>query len=276
MKDWLNFNGNFIEEKSPVIRADNRAFRYGDGLFETMKVIMGAIRLRDLHFERLFHGMEVLQIRVQGLISARTLEEEILRTVKKNHIAGPARVRLTMYRGDGSLYEFKADNAGYIIQVWPLSSSSLSLNHEGLTLGLYEEGKKSIDGLSSLKTNNYLVYAMGAIHAKKHRFNDCFILNSSNRICDSTIANVFWVKDRKIYTPPLSEGCVAGVMRANLLERIPNEGLEVTEKETTEQDLLDADEVFLTNALNGIRWVRQFKDKIYTNAIATRLYNATI
>jgi branched-chain amino acid aminotransferase len=276
MKDWLNLNGSFIEEKSPVIRADNRAFRYGDGLFETMKVIMGAIRLRDLHFERLFRGMEVLEIRVQGLISARGLETEILRTVKKNHIAGPARVRLTMYRGDGSLYEFKADNAGYIIQTWPLSSSNLSLNHEGLTLGLYEEGKKSIDGLSSLKTNNYLVYAMGALHAKKNRFNDCLILNSNNRICDSTIANVFWVKDRKIYTPPLSEGCVAGVMRANLLERIPNEGLEVTEKETTENDLLDADEVFLTNALNGIRWVRQFKDKTYTNAIATRLYHATI
>jgi branched-chain amino acid aminotransferase len=133
-----------------------------------------------------------------------------------------------------------------------------------------------MDVLSSLKTNNYLVYAMGAIHAKKHRFNDSLILNSSNRVCDSTIANVFWVKDKKVYTPPLSEGCVAGVMRANLLTRIPNEGLEVTEKEATEQDLLDADELFLTNALNGIRWVRQFRHKTYDNAIATRLYHSTI
>jgi branched-chain amino acid aminotransferase len=276
MKDWLNINGNFVEEKSPVIRASNRAFRYGDGLFETMKVVMGNIHLRDLHFERLFRGMDVLEIRVQGFISARGLEDEILRTIKKNHISGPARVRLTMFRGDGSLYEFKGDNAGYIIQVWPLSSSNLSLNSEGYVLGLYEDGRKSMDVLSSLKTNNYLVYAMGAIHAKKHRFNDSLILNSSNRVCDSTIANVFWVKDKKVYTPPLSEGCVAGVMRANLLTRIPNEGFEVTEKEATEQDLLDADELFLTNALNGIRWVRQFRHKTYDNAIATRLYHSTI
>jgi branched-chain amino acid aminotransferase len=181
-----------------------------------------------------------------------------------------------MFRGDGSLYEFKGDNAGFIIQVWPLSSTNLSLNNEGLTLGMYEEGRKAIDGLSSLKTNNYLVYVMGAIHAKKHRFNDCLILNTNSRICDSTIANVFWVKEKKIYTPPLSEGCVAGVMRANLLARIPNDGLEVIEKETTEQDLLDADEVFLTNALNGIRWVGQFKQKTYSNAIASRLYHSTI
>ena len=276
MKDWLNHNGSFAEEKSPVIRADNRAFRYGDGLFETMKVVMGSLRLRDLHFERLFHGMEVLQIRVQGLINANILEEQVFKTIKKIRLSGPIRVRLTMYRGDGSLNEFNSNNAGYVIQVWPLSSSYLSLNDDGITVSIYEEGRKSIDKFSSLKTNNYLVYAMGAMYAKKHKFGDCLVLNSQNRICDATIANVFWVKEGKIYTPPLSEGCVAGVMRANLIQRIPESGLAVIEKEATEEELLHADELFLTNALNGIRWVKEFKGKQYTHDLVSKIYHLTI
>lgn len=276
MKGWLNFNGNFIDEKNPVIKADNRSFRYGDGLFETMKVVMGSIRLKELHFGRLFFGMEQLKIHVQGLINAKLLEEQIMKTIKKNHIAGPARVRLTMYRGDGGLYDPNSEGAGYIIQVWPLSSSNLVLNDNGLVIGLYDAAKKSTDAFSNIKTNNYLVYAMGALYARQEKYNDCLILNTNNRVCDATIANVFWVKDGNIYTPPLSEGCVAGVMRANLIQRVPSFGLTITEKEAELQDLMEADELFLTNAITGIRWVKEFDGKTYENDISSRIFHSTI
>ena len=213
IKGWLNLNGDFIEEKTPAIRADNRAFRYGDGLFETMKVVVGSIRLKDLHFERLFKGMETLQIMLQGFINAELFEEQIMKTILRNRISGPARVRLTVYRGDGGLYDFNSTSAGYVIQVWSLSSSSMIMNEQGLKVGIYEQARKPMDILANIKSNNYLIYAMGAIHAKKYQHNDCIILNTSGRVCDSTIANVFYVKEGTIYTPPLSEGCVAGVMR---------------------------------------------------------------
>lgn len=276
MKGWLNFNGNFIDENNPVIKADNRSFRYGDGLFETMKVVMGSIRLKELHFGRLFFGMEQLKIHVQGLINAKLLEEQIMKTIKKNHITGPARVRLTMYRGDGGLYDPNSEGAGYIIQVWPLSSSNLVLNDNGLVIGLYDAAKKSTDAFSNIKTNNYLVYAMGALYARQEKYNDCLILNTNNRVCDATIANVFWVKDGNIYTPPLSEGCVAGVMRANLIQRVPSFGLTITEKEAELQDLMEADELFLSNAITGIRWVREFDGKTYENNISSRIFHSTI
>lgn len=276
MKGWLNFNGNMIEEKTPIVRADNRAFRYGDGLFETMKVVMGAIQLKELHFERFFRGMEKLQIRVQGMISAELLEEQIIKTIKRNHIAGPARVRLTMYRGDGGLYELNGNGAGYIIQVWPLTSSSLSLNENGLVVGVYEDARKSVDAFSNIKSNNYLVYVMGALYAKQHKFNDCIVLNTNNRVCDATIANIFWIHDGQIYTPPLTEGCVAGVMRANLIARLPELGWTVMEKEAVLEELLQADELFLTNAVNGIRWVKQLKDKEYKKEIISKIYHSMI
>lgn len=276
MKGWLNFNGEFIAEKTPVVRADNRAFRYGDGLFETMKVVMGQIQLKDLHFERLFLGMEKLQIRVKGLISAKTLEEQIQQTIRKNHLSGPIRVRLTMYRGEGGLYEINGSGAGYIIQVWPLSSSNMAFNDEGLRLGIYEKAKKSIDSFSNIKSNNYLVYVMGAIYAKENNYNDCLVQNSESRVCDATIANVFWVKENKIFTPPLSEGCVAGVMRAHLVDKLPASGYELEEVPASVDELLNADELFLTNAINGVRWVKSFGEKVYTNEMASRIFQSIV
>ena len=276
IKGWLNLNGNYVEEKTPVIRADNRAFRYGDGLFETMKVVVGSIRLRDLHFERLFKGMETLQIMLQGFINADLFEEQIRKTILKNRISGPARVRLTVYRGDGGLYDFNNTSAGYVIQVWSLSSSSMSMNDSGLKVGLYEGGRKSVDELSNIKSNNYLVYVMGAIQARKYQHNDCIILNTNGRVCDSTIANVFYVKDGTIFTPPLTEGCVAGVMRSHLLSQLPSQGYNVIEKETSIEDLLNADEMFLTNAVSGLRWVGEFKEKKYVNTIASKIFHSTI
>lgn len=275
MKGWLNINGDLVEEKTPVVRADNRAFRYGDGLFETMKVVLGKILLKDYHFQRLFHGMEVLQIHVKGLINAKMLEEQVLRTISKNRLSGPARVRLTMYRGEGGLYEFNGSTAGYIIQVWPLSSSNLSLNENGLVLGLYEGAKKSIDSLSNIKSNNYLAYVMGALYSKQNKYNDSIILNSQDRVCDSTMANVFWSKEGTLFTPPLTEGCVAGVMRAHLLQELPAKGYVVEEKMAEVQDLLDADELFLTNAINGLRWVKEFKGKQYTGELASKIFHST-
>jgi branched-chain amino acid aminotransferase len=276
IKGWLNLNGDYIEEKTPVIRADNRAFRYGDGLFETMKVVVGSIQLKDLHFERLFRGMETLQIMLQGFINADMFEEQIMKTILKNRISGPARVRLTVYRGDGGLYEFNNTSAGYVIQVWSLSSSAMSMNDSGLKVGLYEGGRKPMDALANIKSNNYLLYAMGAIQAKIYQHNDSVILNTSGRVCDSTIANVFYVRDGTIFTPPLSEGCVAGVMRSHLLTQLPLSGYNVVEKETSVDDLLDADEMFLTNAINGLRWVGEFQGKTFGNTIATKIFHSTI
>lgn len=276
VKGWLNFNGTFFDEKSPVLRADNRSFRYGDGLFETMKVVVGTIQLKELHFQRLFNGMQTLDIVLPGFISEDIFTDEILRTLRKNQISGPGRVRLTVFRGDGGLHDFKHASAGYVVQVWPISSSSLAMNADGVKLGIYEGAKKSADSLSNLKSNNFLVYAMGALHTRKNQLGDTLILNTSGRVCDTTVANVFWVTGGTIFTPPLSEGCVAGVMRNHLLSRLPEMGFTVTEKELHPDELLEADEVFLTNAISGLKWVGEFKHKKYVNNISSKIFQFTI
>src|SRR5207249_2147893 len=99
------------------------------------------------------------------------------------------------------------------------------------------------------------------------------LLNVHDRICDATIANVFWIKNGTIYTPPLSEGCVAGVTRRYILEKIQSARHKIQEKVCEIIDLENADEIFLTNAIQGIRWVKQFRDKTYSNIQTRGIYN---
>ena len=147
------------------------------------------------------------------------------------------------------------------------------INNNGLIIDIFPDARKSIDAFSNLKSANYLPYVMAAVWAKENKLNDALILNQHDRICDATIANVFWVKNNNIHTPSLSEGCVAGVMRKQILDlgfRISD--FQVTESHLTEDILLNADEVFLTNVITGIRWVKQCRDKIYPNTITEKVF----
>ena len=119
--------------------------------------------------------------------------------------------------------------------------------------GIYTAAKRVLTRISHLKSNNYLTYAMAALHAKKQQWNEAFVLNTE-RVCDATIANIFIIKNEVIYTPSLKEGCVAGIMRRFLLENLPLHGFRTTaEASITPEDLLAADEVFVSNAVRGLR-----------------------
>jgi branched-chain amino acid aminotransferase len=267
MHSWLNFNARFIKENIPVVTASNRGLRYGDGLFETMRFADSQIKLPDLHFERLFNGLAMLKIKLPALVTKDYLQQQIQLTVEKNNIKGAARVRLMIFRGEGGLFEFDGPGGGFIIETWPLDTAKQSFNENGLVMGVFDKSLKPCDAFANIKSNNYLLYAMAAIHAKENKWNDCVVLNTNRRICDATIANIFWIKNNSIYTPPLTEGCVAGVMRKHII--LNNTVSEVVCELT---DLENADEVFLTNAVAGVRWVREFNGSVYSNKISKQIY----
>ncbi len=267
MKSFINYNGNIYEEGQPVLITADHSYRYGDGLFETMKMIGGNILFEDFHFERMLAGSKVLKFRIPALFTKQKITEEIKALCKKNDCEELARVRLSVSRGNGGLYD--CDNKfSYLIECWPLELNSHDINSNGLIIDVFPDARKAIDAFSNLKSANYLPYTMAALWAKENKLNDALILNQHSRICDATIANVFWVKGKKVYTPSLSEGCVAGIMR----NRILNLNLDVSQSMLTEESLLNADEIFLTNVITGIRWVKQCRDKIYSNKITAQVF----
>ena len=274
--NYFNYNGKFLKEGTTIIGADSRALRYGDGLFETMKIKNGKIELVDEHFARLWKGMQVLQFDVPKHFSPEKLEEQIIALAKKNTHQSGARVRLSIIRGDGGLFDAKNHTPYFIIQTWPLPEGNGEWNSNGLVAGIYSEVKKSCDILSNLKHNNYLPYVLAALQAKKEKWNDAILLNAAGNICDSTIANIFLVKEEIIYTPALSEGCVAGVMRQTLLQFLKSNNYQMEERAVTQVELFAADEVFFTNSMYNIRWVQSIADVDYANTFTQKIYAAFV
>ena len=275
MSIFFNHNNNLYPEGTPVLSPDNSSFRYGDGVFETMKAQNCSVLLKDLHIQRLFSAIKQLDFELPGYFTPSYLEEKIAALCKKNQHTKTARVRLTVYRGDGIAPGSLDNYAGFIIQSWEIYDER-RLNPEGLVIDIYPHARKSCDSFSNLKSNNFLSYILAANHAKKNNLDDCLLLNSYERMCESSIANLFIIKDNTIYTPPLSEGCVAGVVRRWILENSASFPFPVIESPITIQQVADADEIFLTNAIRIISWVRQFRISGYKNQITQLIYNRFI
>ncbi len=269
---FINYNGKFIDGSNPIIQANNRGFRFGDGIFETMKLKKGKIIFLDEHLSRLWQGLKRFQFDLPKLFTPDYLESQILALVQKNKHSA-ARIRLTVFRGNGGLYDPENLYPNFIIESWDLPETNGDLNENGLQCILFKDALKSIDLYSNLKHNNYLPYLMGAIQAKKMKCNDAIIFNSNFNICDSTIANVFLIKENIIYTPALSEGCIAGVMREFIINELRKNNFNVVEQTISERELANADEVFLTNSIYNMRWVSAIDSFNYQNKMTREIYH---
>lgn len=263
-------DGKFIPSGQAMLPADNRSYRYGDGLFETMKIVGGKICLESFHFDRLFAGFKTLQFNIPPFLTKEKLTERIIRLCEKNECTELARVRVSASRGEGGLYDGN-DTFHYLVETWPLTASVNQLNENGLVIGVYPDARKSCDPFSNLKSANFLPYVMAAKYAKANQWNDSLVLNQFDRIADSTISNVFMITGNTITTPPLGEGCVDGVMRRYLLYQLPEHGYSVEEKAISPPELEAAQEIFLSNIM-GLRWVKQLNNKLYSNTKTREIY----
>lgn len=277
MAEYINWNGKIVAKEKFHISPDNRSFRYGDGFFETMKIADENILLSDLHFTRFFASLQLLLFDVPALFTPEYFTSQIKNLVRKNGHSSLARVRLMIYRGNGGLYDPENLYPHFVIQSWPLPKTTNELNTNGLDIDIYMAARKACDTFSMVKSNNYLCYAMAALWAKKNKLNDCLLLNPYNNICDSTIANIFIVQDNIIKTPALAEGCINGVARSFLINSCKKDNLAISETIISAQDILHASEIFLTNAVSGIRWIKQSGERTFNKPFAaSELYNKYI
>lgn len=276
MSEFLHHNGHIIPTTEWHLSPDNRSFRYGDGFFETMKLLDGKIVLQELHFERLFISLEKLKFTRPEYLAPGYLQQAIYELVNKLGIADRARVRLTVYRGSGGPFDLQDHSPNLLIQAWPLSAIANEFEPNGLSMGIYTDARKTTDLFSVIKSNNYQCYLMAALWAKERGLDDALVLNAHDRLADATIANVFVVKDGTIVTPALTEGCIGGVMRRYILSALRKEGIPVVEGMINPAELSHVSEIFLTNAMIGIKWVRNIEENTFKDNMAHYLYNKFI
>ena len=272
IEHFFIYNNKVYPANFAVISSGNRSLRYGDGLFETMKMVKGTIINKNFHFERLFNGLSLLQFEIPKAFNAPFLEKKIQEIAARNKHHNVTRIRLMVFRGNGGIFDPENLLPNYIIETSSLPYQN-QLNKKGLVVDVFPDAGKSCDLFSNLKSNNYLPYVMAGLFAKKNKLNDSIVLNSFERICDSAIANIFIVDDNNIYTPPLSEGCVAGIMRRWMLEKFELKNYHVIEKKLSVHDVFNADEFFLTNSIYHVRWVKKFRDKNYSNKKIKEIYS---
>ncbi len=267
---YINVDGFLYKEDEPVFKISNRAFKYGDALFETIRIVNGEPQFLEDHFIRLKKGMQILKMPA-GVISFSQLKDQIVKLIEKNHIKYGGRIRLTVFRSGEGLYAPENQGKSFAIEAFPIASNKYCLNEKGLTIDVYNDLKIHRNFLSQIKTTNKIPQVLTGIYKTENNLDDCLVLNDQGRIAEALSSNIFLYKNNNLYTPSLEEGCMDGVMRKQVL-KIANElSINVFEGMLNGSMLLQADEMFLTNAISGIQWVVSYRQKRYFNTAAKEI-----
>jgi branched-subunit amino acid aminotransferase/4-amino-4-deoxychorismate lyase len=260
------YNGHLVSLYEPTLSFANRAFRYGDSLFESIRFTNGKIMFLTDHVKRIKLGMTTLRMNVPTEFNTANIEVLILHLISENEITTDARIRLTVIRNEGGYYTPDTNDISFLIETEPVTDNGYTLNQKGLWVDVYAELKKPISKIANLKTGSALLYVMAGLTKQSLKLDECFLINDAGNIIESISANVFVVKNGTLYTSPLSDGCIDGVMRKQILTLASLNRMLTFEQTLTVNTLMNGDEVFLTNAIKGVQWVGQFKNKFYTNS----------
>jgi len=268
---FVNNNGKVLPNDGATIAAGNRSYLYGDGLFETIRILNGKPINVLNHFNRMIEGAHALKLRIPSYFTPGFFNERIIELTNLSGIKEGGKCRISLDRAIGGTYIPDSNEVNYFIEVYPYDSNYFELNSKGYEIDIYTEIKKQKNFLSNYKTKNGLLYVMTAIAAKEKHLDDLLIINEKDAILESSNSNLFLVSNGVLYTPSLEEGCLAGTMRMQIINLAIQHGVKVYECTILPQNLLAAEEVFLTNAIRGIVWVGGYRTKRYFNTLGRKI-----
>jgi branched-chain amino acid aminotransferase len=270
MAEHAILNGELVPADKPVITLDNRAFHYGDGVFESIRVVKGKGCFLDGHWARLVGGMKILHIEQPAKLDRQSLETYIASLVEACELPN-SRARLTVFRDSPGYFRPKSHEGGFALELKTVPSPNYILNHQGYSVDIYPDMRKAVNMLSPYKTLNCQLYVMASLWCMERGLDDCLLQNDRGNIIESSSGNIFIVSNGVLYTPALTDGCIGGVMRMQVINLALENGIKVYECSLNPQNLLAADELFFTNASRGVQWVMGYRTKRYAHRMALQL-----
>jgi len=269
----VNINGELVNFQDATIAFDNRGFQYGDALFESMRVINSKIIFWESHYFRLMSSMRLLRMQIPMQFSPEFLENEILDVIKKNDLdQKPAKIKININRKTGGLYYPENRDIDYIISAQKIEDSFFTLKKENYEIELFKDHFVNSGLLSTLKTNNKLTNILGSIYARENGFENCLLLNEKKAVVEFTNGNLFLVHDKTVKTPPPTDGCLKGVVREKIVEIIKKSNdYMIIEESISPFELQKADEMFMTNAIVGIKSISKYRKKEYQTEVSKNL-----
>ncbi|MDR6846599.1 aminotransferase class IV [Flavobacterium granuli] len=267
----INFNGAIVSEDANIL-VQNRGFLYGDAVFETVKIVNGKILFLEDHYFRLMSSMRVVRMEIPMDFTMEYLEEQIITLVKNNNVESSSRARITVYRNDGGYYLPQNNTVSFLIQAIPLENTAYFLREGEYEVDLFKDFYITKQLLSSIKTTNRLINVTGSIYANENGLDNCILLNDTKNVVEALQGNIFMLKDNRLVTPPVSEGCLNGVMRKQILGLAKKiSGIEVAEEIISPFDLQKADELFVTNVIKGVQPITKYRKKEFSIEISKTL-----
>jgi len=263
----INFDGKLHTKEVNFLNQENRGLRYGDSLFETIRVVNGKLFFWEEHYLRLMASMRILRMEIPMNFTMEYLEDQIFKTIKANDLEmQPVRVRLTVFRKNGGLYTPDTNTVSFLIEVKALHSAFYSLDAAAYEVELFKDFYVNPDMLSTLKTNNKILNVVGSIFAKENKYQNCLLLNTNKSVVEALNGNLFLVKGNVIKTPPISDGCLNGIIRNKLIAILAKiEDYTLSEESISPFELQKADELFITNSVVGIQPITKYRKKDFEN-----------
>jgi branched-chain amino acid aminotransferase len=271
----VNFNGKLLADGTNFLSESNRGLKYGDAVFETIRVVNKKIIFWEDHYLRLMASMRILRMDIPMNFTMEFLEEAILKTIDVNGQALRAvRVRLTVFRNDGGLYTPSTQSVSYIIETVPLENVFYQLSEKTLEVELYRDHWINTGILSTIKSANKIVNVLAGIYAKENGYQNCLLLNHEKKVVETINGNLFLVSGTKLKTPPLADGCLNGILRKQLIRIISKDpDMSLEETSISPFELQKADEMFQTNVISGIQPITKYRKKTYENKVSQYLVN---
>lgn len=264
---YINCNGNIYHENEPLLPVSNRAFRYGDGFFESMVMFGKKMPLLEFHWSRILFTADVLSATLPPKMDTAYLENLILDLASVNEAVQDARIRVQFFRKGGGLYLPEDVELGFAISMDRIPNNRFEAGN-GLVVGMREDCYKTVSMISDLKSSNALMYVLAAQFAQSEGWDECLLFSDDEHLCEAIHSSVFLVKDNKLVTPSLDSGCVNGVMRSYLLALMEGN---VEERDVHVNEVNEADEIILANAVRGAQWVKRLGDRTYGNKKAVEI-----
>lgn len=269
----VNYNGIVLADSKVALRPKNRGLHYGDAVFETIKVSAGKILYWEDHYFRLMAAMRVMRMEIPMSFTLEFLEEEIKKTIEAiSEKATAYRIKFLVWRSWGGKYTPLAKTVEYVIFAEVLDDPFYTLNEADYEVELFKDHYVNSGLLSTLKTNNRAINVLAGIYAEENEYQNCLLLNENKQVIEALNGNLFLVNGNTIKTPPLTDGCLNGIIRKQLITillQLPDYILE--EASISPFELQKADELFVTNTIVGIQPVSKFRKKLYTTTVAKDL-----
>lgn len=267
----INYNGALVSDLQIALDT-NRAFLYGDSVFETIKIVDAKILFAEDHYFRLMASMRIVRMEIPMNFTLEYFEDEVVKLAVVHNIQSGCRARISFFRKPGGYYLPVTNDTDFIITAEPLQDAIYKLNELSYEVDLFRDFYITKHLLSSIKTTSRLVNITGSIFANENGLQNCLLLNDDKNVVEALHGNVFMLTRNKLSTPPVSDGCLNGIMRKQVLDLAGKiEGMEVEEVSISPFDLQKADELFITNVIMGIQPITKYRKKGFGNNFASDL-----